>query len=642
MDFFEHQEEARRATRRLVLLFVLAVAGTAAAVNLATALGFLVLHLPLPRYLFETNTALVVLFVGGGTLLEIQRLRAGGEVVAKMVGGRRIDPGTRAPLERRLLNIVEEMAIAAGLPVPRVYLLDREDGINAFAAGWSVNDAVIGVTRGALCRLDRTELQGVIAHEFSHILNGDMRLNLRLTGVVYGLFMLSMFGRSLIGTNRHSGWRDARESGPNFLSLIGLGMWWAGSIGVFFGRWIQAAMSRQREFLADASAVQFTRQNEGLGQALRKIDGLARANSGQDGIRPGLHHPQASAIAHMLLSSAHRSTASGWLATHPPLAERIARLYGRNMGSLPAPELAVVAEPPPPPLPALEFGEAAQVTEAVSTETTTTVPAVAAAVGQAAPVRPQDFALDAKQASDLKQLRRAAEDAGQARVLLLALLLDQEGGAAAQLQGLARLLGAAECAAIEQRAAQIRTLPPACRLLLADLASPVLRAWPPADRRALLGAAQTLVATDGRISLEEFLLLTVIKRRLDPEAAAPVGVAYRSVHEVMSPAGLVLSLIAALRCPQDASRAFAPGAAALALPDLPFTAAQAIRLPDIVLALEALNRLAPLAKPALIKAATAVAFMDDATRWRAASALRSLAIALDCPLPPRLSALDPD
>jgi len=640
VDFFEHQEEARRASRRLVLLFVLAVAGTAAAVNLATALGFLVLHLPLPRHLFLTNTALVILFVGGGTLLEIHRLRAGGEVVARMVGGRPIDPGTHAPLERRLLNIVEEMAIAAGLPVPRVYLLDREDGINAFAAGWSVNDAVIGVTRGALCRLDRTELQGVIAHEFSHILNGDMRLNLRLTGVVYGLFMLSMFGRSLIGTNRHSSGRNARESGPNLLALIGLAMWCAGSVGVFFGRWIQAATSRQREFLADASAVQFTRQAEGLGQALRKIAGLAQVHDPFGGLRTGLHHPQAGAIAHMLLSSANRAAASGWLATHPPLAERIARLYGRPMDSLAAPELAVVAEAPPPPLPALEFAEAPQIAQAAPADSTAIT--VVAAVGQVAPARPRDFALNVEQAHLLAQLRRAAEDASQARSLLLALLLDPAPSTRAQLEGLTRSLGAAECAAIEQRATQIRALPPACRLLLADLASPVLRAWPPAERHALIESAQSLVASDGRVSLEEFLLLTVIKRRLDPAAAAPVDVAYRSVQEVMSPTGLVLSLIAALRCPRAAERAFAPGAAALALPDLPFTAARAIRLPAIVEALEALNRLAPLAKPGVIKAATTIAFFENATDWRTASALRSLAIALDCPLPPRLSALDPD
>src|SRR5436853_6240032 len=194
MNFFEHQELARRSSKRLIVLFVLAVIAVVIAVNVVGSLVYLsaTSHrgpfgaaAQLPRGFFLTNTAIVLLLIGGGTWFELSRLSAGGEVVAQMAGGRVIDPATRDLLERRLVNVVEEMALASGIPVPRVFVLDNEATINAFAAGNSVNDAVVAVTRGTLTRLTADELQGVIGHEFSHILNGDMRVNLRLNGVVF-------------------------------------------------------------------------------------------------------------------------------------------------------------------------------------------------------------------------------------------------------------------------------------------------------------------------------------------------------------------------------------------------------------------------------------------------------------------------
>ncbi len=195
MNFFEHQEAARRLSRRLVVLFALAVVAIVIAVNLVATFVYLgVFSPPLPRGFYLTNTLVTLLMIGAGTWWETARLAAGGEAVAQMIGARRVDPSTRDLLERRLVNVVEEMALASGTPVPRVYVMDGELSINAFAAGHSLHDAVIAVTRGTLTRLTRDELQGVIGHEFSHILNGDMRLNIRLIGVLFGLLMLSMFG----------------------------------------------------------------------------------------------------------------------------------------------------------------------------------------------------------------------------------------------------------------------------------------------------------------------------------------------------------------------------------------------------------------------------------------------------------------
>ncbi|HYA65999.1 MAG TPA: M48 family metalloprotease, partial [Burkholderiaceae bacterium] len=261
MNFFQYQEAARRSSRVLIALFALAVLAIVLAVNAALAaiyFGTLAPHgawarhgfAALPNYFFETTTAVVLLMIVGGTVQQIMELRAGGEAVAQMVGARLVHPGTRDPLERRLLNVIEEMALASGIPAPRAYVLDNENGINAFAAGLHPADAIVTVTHGALARLNRDELQGVMGHEFSHILNGDIGLNLRLIGVLQGLLLLALFGRFLTSLGGSRG--RSRESGNGILLVAGLAVLAIGSIGVFFGRLIKASVSRQREFLADA------------------------------------------------------------------------------------------------------------------------------------------------------------------------------------------------------------------------------------------------------------------------------------------------------------------------------------------------------------------------------------------------------
>jgi Zn-dependent protease with chaperone function len=224
------------------------------------------------------------------------------------MGARAINPNTTDPDERKLLNVVEEMAIASGVPVPQVYVMDEEDGINAFAAGHKPGDATVTVTRGCMKILTRDELQGVIGHEFSHLLNGDMRLNLRLMGIIFGILCLAIIGRVLLQTGR------GREKNP--LPLLGLALLVIGYIGVFFGRLIQAAVSRQREFLADASSVQFTRNPGGITGALKKIGGL-----GENGSRLG--HAHTEELSHMFFGNGVTAPFIGLLETHPPLAERI-------------------------------------------------------------------------------------------------------------------------------------------------------------------------------------------------------------------------------------------------------------------------------------------------------------------------------
>ena len=290
--------------------------------------------------------------IGGGSLYRVASLAGGGHSVAEMMGGRPLSSQTTDPDERKILNVVEEMAIAAGTPVPPVYLLEQEDGINAFAAGYAPGDAVIGVTRGCIQDLTRDELQGVIAHEFSHILNGDMRLNIRLIGALYGILLISMTGwiifRSTAYGNSYGSRRDGDRRGSNPWPLVGLALYVLGYIGVFFGNLIKAAVSRQREFLADASAVQFTRNPDGIAGALKKIGALAegsrvqrpRGPGGQPPVLRRRRRPSAGDVRHpspaRRADPPHRSVVRWRLLQGPRGHRRGPRARGRSADDAPA------------------------------------------------------------------------------------------------------------------------------------------------------------------------------------------------------------------------------------------------------------------------------------------------------------------
>jgi Zn-dependent protease with chaperone function len=661
VDFFEHQEAARRTTRRLVVLFVLAVVCVVIAVNVVgAALYFAVLRpagepwsaAALPNGFFLTNTLVVVGLIAGGTALEMSALASGGEAVAKMIGARAVDPSTRDLLDRRLLNVVEEMAIASGVPVPRAYVMDEQGTINAFAAGHSIHDAIVAVTRGALTRLNRDELQGVIAHEFSHVLNGDMRLNMRLIGVLFGLTMVSTAGRFLLEVAGR-GRGDRRGGGIAVVGLAGLTLWVFGYIGVFFGRLIKAAVSRQREFLADASAVQFTRNRDGIGGALRKIGGLGAG----DGLGTRIDHPQAESLSHLFLGAARPAFVRGLFATHPPLAERVRRIYGRAVGFVDAPEdrvavslAGVTAESELPPLAFIapasgvasacaprggtpDLSPAAQLVGAAGAAAAR----ITASVGRVSRPRAPGFALDDAQRAIVAELRAGASDALRAQWLVLALLVDPDAELRAQQHSaIAEAYGAQATPIVDHFHTLALRLPPGARQPLVDVAMPALRTLPREERRRLLRVAHALIVADGRLSVPEFLLFTILKRRLGPDAGRPVPIEYREVRELAREAGLVLSLAAAVRLPSRAEHGFNAGALRLPGVDVTFTPGGAIRLDDVSDALDRLNRLAPLAKPLLIKAVTATVFVDDATNWAAASTLRMVCAALDAPLPPRL------
>jgi Zn-dependent protease with chaperone function len=671
VDFFEHQEIARRSTRRLVVLFAIAVVTIVIAVNFAATAIYFGFLMPagtartaaaLPVGFYFVNTLIVLGLIGGGTLYKMSSLSAGGAAVANLVDAREVDRTTGDLLDRRLVNVVEEMAIASGVAVPRVYVMDNETAINAFAAGHSINDAVIAVTRGTLTRLSRDELQGVIAHEFSHVLNGDMRLNLRLIGVLHGLLIVAIAGRLLLELGGRSRGGSSSRSG-NALAVLffaGIALWILGYIGVFFGRLIKAAVSRQREFLADASAVQFTRNPDGIGGALRKIGGLTEAT----GLGTRIDHPQAEALSHLFLGAARPSFVRGLFATHPSLEERVQRIYGRKQSFLPAPENALALsmgglepldiERPRSPIQFVPSGDQHRTVVAPAAAMNALSPVaglvamaaagagapaeVAAAVGTVALNAHRDFALDESQRATVDTLRRAANDATHAQLITYALLVEKDSDLRAQqCELIAEAYGAEASQIADRYHGLIHKLPPGVRQPLLDVAMPALRKLPDQARQRVLKLAHLLVVADGRVSVREFLLFTILKRRLGPDAGRAVPVRYRAVKERAHDAALVLSLVAVVRLPKRPEHAFNAGALLLPDANVQFVGADAIKLDDVSVALDQLNQLAPLAKPQLIKAATAAAFVDSETNWRAASTLRMICAALDAPLPPQIA-----
>ena len=523
MNFFQSQDDARRRTRFLILMFMLAVVAIVVAVNLViTALiinsGDEAVGVTFPDFNWIMNNLSLVAgislatigFISLSSLYKIALLSSGGGKVARSLGGTLITAEINDPLRRRLYNVVEEMAIASGIPMPEVYVLEKESGINAFAAGFTTSDAAVTVTRGTLETLSRDELQGVIGHEFSHILNGDMRLNTRLMGFLFGILVIGLIGRAVLNSARYGNIRSGnsrRSDGAGAIYLAGLGLFLIGYIGVFFGQLIKAAVSRQREFLADASAVQFTRQTQGIAGALKKIA------AGQQGSE--LQTVDTDEVSHMLFATG--ASFSSLLATHPPLIQRIKALEP-NFAESEIDQLAELmvgqtqndSEVTDEGLPTAGFApENFAVTPDTVTET----------VGM--PVEGHvEFASTLRQ-SIPENLYRAAHSSTDALPLVLALLLDaNEAVCRTQLDLIAQQLGGKVVMTAETLQLEIQKLGAAFRLPLLQMAFPLIKNRPLEQIERIAELAQRLIEVDGVVDTFEFALTCVLKTHLN-DAAHP-------------------------------------------------------------------------------------------------------------------------
>lgn len=625
MDFFAEQDKARRASRWLVLWFALAVLVIVAAVDAVfTVTAHVASDRPIPALPLAFHAGSVVavlLIVGIGALIRIVQLAKGGEAVAKMVGARAVDPGTRDFHERRLLNIVEEMAIASGLTVPRVYVLDKEQGINAFAAGYSPNEAIVAVNRGTLTQLTRDQLQGVIAHEFSHILHGDMRLNIRLLGWLSGLLGIFVMGRLVIRLGFEAD--DIRALIPAL--LVGGALCAVGYLGVLLGEMIQAAVSRQREFLADASAVQYTRNPDGIGGALRRIGGWGEGTL--------IDHPNGETLSYMCFGATVKRMADGWFATHPPLAERVRRIYGHEMD-------VIEAEPPPPAaeeIAALDAAAGFAPAAGVRKRGGKSRLAPDSVIATVASVTPQQVeqarafrsGLDARIADALRESR------GAQCVVAICLLLLEPAQRERQLGLLQRELAAEDFQCLSGLIAPIEALGEARQIELADLAVPALRTLDAAARTQFLDRMRRLVLVDNTLSLPELLLFVLIEYRLSQRVTAQRARLLHALPQLADAATTVLSAVAHA-AEKETPLAFeqARGQLAARCPQVKLLAADAVGPAQVRAALERLLFLTPMDKPLLIRAAVAAITHDGAVSPRENLMLRALCAALDVPLPP--------
>ncbi|MGY1408616.1 M48 family metallopeptidase [Luteimonas sp. A611] len=626
MNFFERQAQARRNTSRLVLLFALAVVGIVVAVDLGVLLVF-----GADPALLAMSTLLALGVVGVGSLYRVASLRGGGEAVAQQMGGVPVPEDTTDLHLRRLRNVVEEMSIASGVPVPKIYVMEHEPGINAFAAGYSTSDAVIAVTRGALDRLNRDELQGVIAHEYSHILNGDMRLNIRLVGVLFGILMLGLIGRKIL---QHGGSVRGRGAMPVLVGALIVLL--VGYVGLFFGRMIKAAVSRSREVLADASAVQFTRQPGGLAGALKKIAGL------HDGSRLA-ERADAEEVSHMLFGDG--TGLSGLFATHPPVLQRIQALEPSfRAESLERLKSQWLAMPPSGLDEDVQMGLVGPghgVLPQASARIDLTPPMVSS---QVADPRDDDYRrADTIVATMPQELRTMAGRRDGAGMLLLGLLLDGDAEVADRQRSeiVARLGVQVAAEARRLREEHLQALHPMLRMPLAALAFPAMRLRPRPELATFLDTVHAVVHADGRVSLFEYclgrLLEVQLRETLDPGRYARFG--RRKPGNVRQEFATLLAVVAHAGNPQDpdaARRAYLAGMQRVLPRDhLPYAPpAEGVLALDAVW--EPLDALDPLAKQVTVEAITAAVSHDGRVSVAESELLRTICGVLHCPLPPML------
>ncbi len=633
-SFFDNQDRARRHTLVLVLLFTAAVILITLAVD---AVGyFVVLHqkadIPFQEWLLTRqgliSSLVCIAIIGLGSLIRFVELSGGGEAVAQMVGARELDPSSRELKERQLRNVVEEMAIASGVPVPRLYVMDNENSINAFVAGYEPGQAVLVVTRGTLEQLNRDELQGVIGHEFSHILNGDMRINVRLIAILAGILMIGQVGLFLLRSGAYSTSRRSRDrnSGTS-LFVLGLVLAAIGYIGLFFGRLIKAAISRQRELLADASSVQFTRNPEGIGGALYKIalnaDGSLLKNT-----------RRAEDMNHMCFGDTVTIHLTRLMATHPPIEERLQAIDPTLLARMRA-----------------RYGRPGATREpggATSRDETVPVSGFAAGAPTGAPatlsrtvgtVSPEHQLYARRLLGRLPERFHGMIHTTVGAVQLCYALGLSEMGPEFRDRALAELPTAGNAISQDRITLQymesvLSELGEAVRLPLLELAVPTLRRLTEADRAALIEVLKAVAQSNGRVSLFEFAMISFVIKHLTT-ATRPPKVKYRQYQAAERYLQTLLWLVARAGTDDRAQAEQTYINTARTFMDNPAVPAEEkVSAQALQNALEHLALLSPMLKPAVLDACGDCVQADGIIKPREYELIRLVADQLDCPLPP--------
>jgi Zn-dependent protease with chaperone function len=637
MNFFEQQDKAKRNTKKLILLLAMAVVSLIAITSLLFAFFFYYLEsnssghlhaqpaggfwLQLMHSVPPQALAWIALGISSvvlaGSFFKYLQLQSGGRTVAQAMGGRIILADTQDLDERKILNVVEEMAIASGTCVPPVYLIE-DSAINAFAAGFKPQDAVIGITRGSITLLSRAQLQGVIAHEFSHIYHGDMRINMRLIAILHGILLLGLIGEFLLRSNTYS-----RRSKNNKGAIMGfgLGLVVIGYAGTFFGNLIKAAVSRQREFLADASAVQFTRDSEGIAGALKKI--AVHATGSQ------LENAHAAEFSHMYFGQGI-TTRLQLMATHPPLDERIKRIQPNWDGQYPTAEkmaAAAVNSSAEQARPGFNREAVSGIVAAIHTSQ--------ALVNTIAQPGPAHLHYAQNRLAEIPTiLTLALESPLKSRAIIWGLLLDAAPAPRqAQLALITAQLDAATVAELMPSITAAAAASDELRLPLVELALPRLKQLAANEQKQLFTLMQRLINSDQEVSLREWALYAIVFHNL---IKPKTQLRTRAMVELQEECQLLISLVAQAGAENNAvaTNAYLRAQQHLPLANKPLLENHEIKFSAVNRALVSLNQLPPLQKPQLIKALCEVIIADQIIKFSEGELLRAIADSLDCPMPP--------
>lgn len=637
MNFFQSQAKARSQTKRLVLLFVLAVISLILLTNLlvmgvfgyfgldgqAITLDYIKHQFDWQKFL--TISVMVIIFVAIGSIYKLMSLRQGGRVVADALGGTLINQNTDNLQYRVLLNVVEEMAIASGTPVPLVFVLKDESAINAFAAGFSTKDAVIGVTQGALDCFSRDELQGVIAHEFSHIVNGDMRINLRLMGILHGIMLLGLLGYYIMRVSGSS--RRSKDGGK--LVFLGLGLLVIGYGGMFFGNAIKASVSRQREYLADASAVQFTRDNQGIANALKKIGGYSLGSK--------LESPEAQSISHAFFSNALTNKFTSLFSTHPPLPKRIKQIDPNWSGKFETVKLTNR-----PPLLEEKAGSVRHFSD--STDTLVTAPSTGNLLEGVGQVSSSNVALAKNRIAAIpKSIKDLVHSSQGAEAFVYALLLTDNASDKTfiekQWRYLQRCLPHPLFELVEQNFKAVAELHLAHRLPLIEMALPQLRGMPESRYQAMVAQMRYLVFTDNKLSIFEWAISNMVANYLQTEFehADQRQVKYSNTGVVQQHIEVCLSILLYEFCQVSEHAAIVQKAnEILGLRTLRLVPLDKLNIEDFSQAVQALSKLAPEPKEKVLQTCIFAVTQDQHYSPQEHETIRAMADCLACPMPIRV------
>ncbi len=629
MNFFAHQDRAKSTTKKLVFLFVCAIVSLIIITSLLIifALGLTQgssgqIELSsefVTSDIFILVSLGVIALVACGSLFRLAQLKGGGKVVAESMGGRLLNMHTRDADERKILNVVEEMAIASGIPVPPVYLME-DSAINAFAAGYQSQDAVIGITRGCIQQLDRDELQGVVAHEFSHIFNGDMRLNIRLIGLLYGIMVIGLIGYFILrgSVYRSHSYRSNKKGGG--IAVLGIGLVIVGYGGTFFGNIIKAAVSRQREFLADASAVQFTRNPEGIAGALKKIGGFKDSSH--------IKSADASEISHMLFSQGLKSGFTGLFATHPPLEQRIKRIDPYWRGSFTSQT-------------STQSSNTSSQASGFAASNTTETSSPKSAIDSIGEPTQKHLSLATKQIDALPDA--VIEDAHSSfgACLLMYCLLMELATPTIEKQQLAMLktgLNSRQYSHLISLKQKTSWITRELYLPLIDLCLPALKQLSPTQYRTFMSQLSQLIVADENVDVFEWCIFKILRYNLDDKTQrsksglniSSAGWACEGLLSVLAQVGHENKF--------EAEAAFNNSKTLVETDQVLSFRAQISNKTEILeKTTKLLKELKPLQKPQLLKAMATCISNDGKVSAEEAELLRAVGTLLDCPIPPLLN-----